>query len=140
MASPCSSDSRGGSEDRPCQVDQGTAWLLSPQPKPVLTTYQHGATTLALRRFNATQKRLTVQSAYLQPWGVLLPPPCRRDGCLWQEASARVKLHLTVAHPSPSWDNNKCPTFGEGGWQQACLEEHIFYLPPAEAKPFPLKQ
>lgn len=52
----------------------------------------------------------------------------------------RGELHLTGAHPSPSWDNNKCPTFGECGWQQACLEEHIFYPPPAEAKPFPLKQ
>lgn len=31
-------------------------------------------------------------------------------------------------------------TFREGGWQQVCLEEHIFCLPPAEAKPFTLKQ
>lgn len=31
-------------------------------------------------------------------------------------------------------------TFREGGWQQESLEEHIFYLPPAEAKPFTLKQ
>lgn len=52
----------------------------------------------------------------------------------------RGELHLAAAHPSLSGDNNKCPTFGEGGWQQVCLEEHIFYLPPAEAKPFPLKQ
>lgn len=32
------------------------------------------------------------------------------------------------------------PTFREGGWQQVSFEEDIFYLPPAGAKPFTLKQ
>lgn len=75
--------------------------------------------------FDAPQKRLRVHPPYLQQGLCLflchsIGMRALAGGCCWGE------LHPAAAHPSPLWDNNKCPPSGKVAGSKDLLKNIYF--------------
>lgn len=131
------SDSRGGPEDQPYQVDQGYSSGFCDRAKPALTICQQGASiALAQQCLGATQERLMVQYTYSQ--GLSAPSSAVPQG--WMALAGGLQqgeLHLTVVYSSPSWDNRKCPTLWEGGWQLSVPGRTCIFCVPCRGQAIP---